>query len=475
MTTKSHSVVLTAAAEDEAPEDEMPEAGSSRPFETLMCVEGRWTGDERIIMVDGLSWDGLLPMPLTVDHEGVMEVVGRVDEITRTPGATEDERFIFGKGEFFTGTDLGAQVAELIEAQYVRGVSIETDDVAIGGVDPEDPALQPGQDPGWMMVTESARIRALSVVTTAAFAEAYITFGTLSTLGLPPAIDGPTPLRAEDMPAADEEGIDEVIIVAAGHTIVLPSVPPAGWFAEPTDVAIEGALTVTDEGRVYGLLAPADTPFIGNPNIRGVPMGNVDYSRFMRGEAVVEGGGRVVAGNITMGCGHAKGITSASMMEHHDNSCAVVARVAVGERHSEPRGVWVAGAVLPGTTPDQIQRMMACQLSGEWNPTPSGYELLNALLVPVPAFAMGRRAPSVTARDGKLVASAVPVRFEHEADCGCGDCPEMELGEITLDEGVVAGILARLDALEATTAPLAAQSVESYRSRFAIGDTSETP
>lgn len=395
-----------------------PPTGATRPFETLMCVEGRWTGDDRIIMVDGLSWDGLLPMCLTVDHEGVEEVVGRVDEIARTPGASADERFIFGKGEFFLGSELGQQVASLIEAKYCRGVSIELDDVEEGGVDPADPALEPGDDPDWLMVTESARLRALSVVTTPAFAEAYITFETADATGLPPAIVGPTPLPADQLPP-DDDPEEIIIIAAAGHTITIPRVPPAEWFDEPTDVEIVGALTVTDDGRVYGLLAPAGMAFLGDPSIPGVPMGNVDYSRFLRGEAFVQGG-RHVAGNITMGCGHSKGMSAASAMEHHENTCSVVAQVNVGERHGAPAGVWVAGALLASVTPDQVQRMMACQLSGEWYPRAAGgYELVNALLVPVPAFAMGRRAAYTVTRGGRLAASAIPVEFD-DGDCGCG-------------------------------------------------------
>lgn len=429
--------------------------GETRPFETLMCVEGRWTGDDRIIMVDGLSWDGLLPMCLTVDHEGVMEVVGSVNEIARTPGVSADERYIFGKGEFFTGTDLGAQVAQLIEARFCRGVSIELDDVTEGSIDPNDPALVPGEDAMWMQVTESARLRALSVVTVPAFAEAYITFETADATNVPPAIDGPTPLPADQVPV--DETPEEIIIVAAGHTINIPRVPPPEWFDEPLDVAIEGALTVTDEGRVFGLLAPASTPFLGDPSIRGVPMGNVDYSRFLRGEAFVDGGRRV-AGNITMGCGHAKGSTTAAAMEHHENSCAVVAQVNVGERFASPAGVWVAGALLASATPDQVQRMMACQLSGEWYPTATGgYELVNALLVPVPAFAMGRRAPYTTMRGGRLAASAIPVIFE---DCGCeGGCADCA--------DPVADLARRVAALEASARALGPAAVAQLRQRIA--------
>lgn len=397
--------------------DTTPAATGTRPFETLMAVEGRWTGDERLVMVDALTWDGLLPFTLTDGHGADCEdIAGWVSEIQRVPGMTADERFIVGRGEFDLGSAAGAEFVRQLEAGVPLGVSFELDAMQTGGVDPEDPAMPDGADPMWMLVVESARIRSLAVTPIAAFAESLITLDAAPRKTPVPAIPGPTPLPADQVPVPDMP--EEVVIVAAaGHTITIPRVPPSEWFDEPVDVEIEGALTVTDEGRVYGLLAPAGVPFLGDPTIPGVPMGNVDYSRFLRGEAFVQGGRRV-AGNVTMGCGHAKGSTTAAAMEHHENSCAVVAQVNVGERHGSPAGVWVAGALLASATPDQVQRMMACQLSGEWYPRPAGgYELVNALLVPVPAFAMGRRAPYMVQRGGGIAASAVPVAFE---DCGCG-------------------------------------------------------
>jgi 2'-5' RNA ligase len=211
------------------------------------------------------------------------------------------------------------------------------------------------------------------------------------------------------------------VIVAAGrgghHTITIPAVPPAEWFAEPTDVAPQGALTVTDEGRIYGYLAPAGVAHRGYRNRRvEVPRGTVDYSRWMGGEAIVAGGGRVVAGPITMNCGHMPPTASsdpAARMEHYDNTCSVVAQAAIGEND---KGVWIAGALLPGVSAEQVSRMLACRLSGDWAPHPEkpGWrEFVAALLVPVPGFPMARSAPStVRIAEGALVASAVPVRLE---------------------------------------------------------------
>ncbi|MCW6003870.1 hypothetical protein K1W54_04635 [Micromonospora sp. CPCC 205371] len=209
------------------------------------------------------------------------------------------------------------------------------------------------------------------------------------------------------------------VIVAAGHTITIPDVPPVEWFTEPTDVEATGALTITDEGRIYGYLAPAGVAHRGFRNRRvEVPRGNVDYSRWMGGEAIVAGGGRVVAGPITMNCGHLPPHASsdpATRMEHYDNTCSVVAQAAIGEND---KGVWIAGALLPGVSAEQVSRMLACRLSGDWAPHPekSGMrEFVAALLVPVPGFPMGRSAPSkVRIAHGALVASAVPVRFADE-------------------------------------------------------------
>lgn len=246
------------------------------------------------------------------------------------------------------------------------------------------------------------------------------------------------PLRA----SAKHETLDEFMAVktlqAAAYVLTIPDVPPAWWFTEPTDVNMYGALTVTDEGRVYGWLAPAGVAHRSFERRVTVPMGNVDYSRFMGRETIVDGG-RVVSGALTMDCGHASTGYSDSdrAMDHYDNACSIVATVAIGERSG--KGVWVAGAVVPGITANQISRMMACQLSGDWRPhkEKSGWrEFAGALLVPVPGFAMARAQASVRMDEGQLVASAIPVRYAETAhDCGCSVVAaamesELESGEV---------------------------------------------
>lgn len=209
-------------------------------------------------------------------------------------------------------------------------------------------------------------------------------------------------------------------LTAAAHVLTIHDVPPAEWFSEPKDVQMHGALTVTDAGRVYGLLAPKNVNHRSFPgkNVQ-VPSKNVDYSLFMGGETVVAGGGRVVTGVITMDCGHASidyGMGSHESMEHYDNTCSVVANVRVGEN---AQGTWVAGSVVPWITSEQIIKMMACRLSGDWRPHSQHrgmMEFCGALLVPMPGFPMARKQASITMKEGALVASSVPVELIRTAD-----------------------------------------------------------
>lgn len=206
-------------------------------------------------------------------------------------------------------------------------------------------------------------------------------------------------------------------LIAAAHKITLSDTPPAEWFQEPTNLPEVGAIAVTDEGRVYGLLAPRYVAHRSFDKRVTVPMGNVDYSRWMNRQTIVAGGERVTTGPITMGCGHAATdpwVSADSSLEHYDNSCSIVATVRIGENQ---HGVWIAGALLPDVTPHQVARMLACQLSGDWRAhpeKPGKREMCGALLVPVPGFPVAASA-SVRLDHGQLVAAAAPVQW-HAAD-----------------------------------------------------------
>jgi SPP1 gp7 family putative phage head morphogenesis protein len=207
------------------------------------------------------------------------------------------------------------------------------------------------------------------------------------------------------------------VLMAASYSIEIPDLPPAEWYDEPAELPEVGAIKITDEGRFYGLLAPRGVAHrsFGDRKVT-VPMGNVDYSRWMNRETIVAGGKRIVAGPITMNCGHASvnaNVSSQASRDHYDNSCSVVATVRIGENRD---GVWVAGALLPGVTAEQVTKMMACQLSGDWRPhpdKPGKREMCGALMVPVPGFPKANQATaSILIDNGQLVAATAPVTWE---------------------------------------------------------------
>jgi hypothetical protein len=211
---------------------------------------------------------------------------------------------------------------------------------------------------------------------------------------------------------------DETAIVVASaeddstHTITIPNVPSAHWFSEPTDVELSGALTITDEGRLYGLVAPAN---VTHRSVKTKVPRNVDFSRFHKAETIVRGGGRVVTGVITANCGHALTQNYGTLdqrREHYDNSCSVLANVRVG--YTRGGDIWVAGALNPGADPAQVAQALGCSLSLDVQPHPDRpgvREFIAAHVVPVPGFPLARSRPSASYSDGVLSAAALPIEY----------------------------------------------------------------
>jgi 2'-5' RNA ligase len=385
------------APQDEVPDDmdevsdevpgwlgPVPQVDDDGSWSGVLTVEGIPSGDGRLFMPGSLDV-APLPLPLRWQREdapghGGAVIVGRIDDVWR------DGPNMMGSGVLDMEDEDGREVHRKMRGRFLRGVSIEADmiDGEIVGDDVTEPAME---------IYQSGRIRGATLLAIPAYVEGEIMLK-----------DQPTVVTACACEGSSEDD----------HTIVVRHTPPAEWFGEPTDVEMHGALTITDEGRVYGYLAPDGTPHRSFAGREVYVPRNVDYARFMGNETPVVGGARVLAGPVTMGCGHAstgRGVDGDAATEHYDNSCSIVARVAVGENR---RGVWVAGSLLSGVTADQIERMMLCRLSGDWRPHPrkAGVrELTAALLVPVPGFAEARARASVTIEDGAITASSVPVEM----------------------------------------------------------------
>lgn len=173
----------------------------------------------------------------------------------------------------------------------------------------------------------------------------------------------------------------ESAIVAAAVT---DDRPPADWFANP-NLSLPTTITVTDDGRVYGHAAMWGECHVGIADACVTPPYEDDHPYFMTGEVACADGSRVAVGQITLGTGHASLSLGASQAaEHYDNTGTAVADVAVG---NDEHGIWVAGAVRPGTDTHRARELRASgQVSGDWRRIGGHLRLVGLLAVNVPGY-----------------------------------------------------------------------------------------
>lgn len=173
-------------------------------------------------------------------------------------------------------------------------------------------------------------------------------------------------------------------IVASGHPIEAPVVPPSSWFANPK-LTEPTALTVDDSGRVYGHLAVWGQCHVGfGDRCIQPPHSPASYAHFLTGEIMCDDGFRFPVGQITMNSGHAPQQASASQTAaHYDNTAMAAADVTAGE---DDFGIWVAGALRPGLRGEDVRALMASDVSGDWRRIGGSLELVAILAVNVPGF-----------------------------------------------------------------------------------------
>ena len=168
-----------------------------------------------------------------------------------------------------------------------------------------------------------------------------------------------------------------------------PVHPPANWFNDP---ALDGptGITVTEEGRIYGHLALWDTCHIasGPGRCTTAPHSQTDYAYFHTGAILTDDNQELAVGHLTLGTGHAApDKTVRGTMAHYDNTGLAVADVRAGE---DAYGIWVAGAVRPHISPEDIRTLRSSPLSGDWRRVQGNLELVAALAVNVPGFPVPR-------------------------------------------------------------------------------------
>lgn len=370
------------------------------PFRATLAIEGVPTSDRRIIEPGALAWREL-PLSLMAiieDSHGGMPTtttvnVGRIDSITREAAADlgTGAKRIMGAGVFDGADPVAADIARKVGEQYLRGISID-----VGDVESELEVLEEDEDGwpiDWLDHLTAGTIGMATVCGFAAFAGATIELTEPDALAAS-AVASPEGLV---VPQTQAEPWRLLALVAAGA----PVRPPREWFADPQFDGLT-ALTIDDDGRVYGHLAPWGSEHRGIPGAEP-PRSETGYAHFHLGAVRCEDGTDVPTGTLTIGTGHAptRGISAHAAAEHYDHTGSAWADVRAGE---DAYGIWVAGAVRPDVDEITLRRARGSALSGDWRRFAPGapLEMIAALSVNVPGFAIPR--PSLVASCGEVVA-----------------------------------------------------------------------
>jgi len=434
----------------------------------VAIIEGQPTGDGRQIAPNALTWR-TPPVPLmglateTHDPDGFdmnapAVLCGRIDSFERQPG-DGDTQVIVAKG-FFLPNDDGMYFAELAEAMGRIGVSadvaVQASEIEVGDVDPMGFPLEMSET-----LTEGV-IMGITVCPFPAFEGAYLVLGDGAEKPEAQAI----PQQADEPPTMDkppaavtaggqlihlmtyeqcepcDQGLE--VITAAGQG---PTRPPRAWFSDPGFTEDDGRLveildrrgnrviggkfacplTVEDSGRVYGHIAPWGVCHTGHSGqCILAPHSKAGYAHFLRGQHVVTAEGeKVRVGVITCDAGHAstRGISASQAMAHYDNTALAVADVTIGE---DEYGIWVAGAMRPDASEEQIRALRASSISGDWRQLGGTLELVAALAVNQPGFPL---AVVASGQHEALVAAGASVmhRVKHPAPSSAPEAGDVAL------------------------------------------------
>jgi hypothetical protein len=118
------------------------------------------------------------------------------------------------------------------------------------------------------------------------------------------------------------------------------------------------------------------------------PRSKSNYAYFHTGVCRSEEGADIPVGQLTLAGGHASiEANAAEAVKHYDDTASSFADVHAGE---DAHGIWVSGALRPGTTPEQIRAIRASAPSGDWRPIRGSLELVAVCQVNVPGFPIAR-------------------------------------------------------------------------------------
>lgn len=362
----------------------------------LLIPEGMESGDGRSFENGALS-HRFLPIPLMWQiktgpgHDGSV-IVGRIDSIEYVGNGLGNAKGVFDVGPY------GREAERLVRGKFLRGISADLDKFEASKKDDEDDELADKDSIKSDKLTVSkGRVMAATLVAKPAFQECFIT------------LDEEPMLTTEAEFVSDGEYVEflddidsELAALAASAA---PIIPPKKWFTNPR---LDNAtpLTTTDDGRVFGHIALWDTNHIGLPRATRPPRSATNYAYFCTG-ALRTDEGDVYVGQLTLAGGHADMTFSArDAVKHYDDTDSAVADVTAGE---DEYGIWVAGALRPEVTPQQVRAFRASAPSGDWRPIDGRLELVAVCNVNVPGFPIARSLVAGGQIQALVAAGALPL------------------------------------------------------------------
>lgn len=378
----------------------------ARPYRAVLARQNYETQEGDLIRVfpaGCFEWRDL-PLPLTWDHSDFM--LGRIDTIAMEGddvvayGILDDE----GTGE---DADRRRDLVRQIGDRMVTGVSVEP-----GAVEYEEEIVCIQEDDAgfceaaqYRLTFTLYRIGAASVVTVPGIDGALI------------ELDPP----AQGMPAQPAAPVPAAADAVAASAVATADVIPAAWLVEPADLpdieADDGRIPhILESGRVFGYLASWQDCLISVPDRCQTPWHSAtdyefalhcgpfqldDGSRRQLAPLAVQGGHYPVQGvDGSTGERYARQWRQAQAHYDDPNNCA--AYVNVGENE---HGIWFAGALRHGVTPEHVAMLRRHQLSGDWRRPNGQMELLGMCSVNFPGF-IRRVAYTASATPGEFLLDA---------------------------------------------------------------------
>jgi hypothetical protein len=322
-----------------------------------------------------------LPLPLmwqikTAEGHNGSVVVGRIDHMERVENGIGNATGVFDQGEY------GQEAERLVRNGFIRGVSADLDQFeASQETDLKDSQQEDSGKIGTdKLVITHARVMAVTLVPKPAFQECQIYLVDDEKQEDTVILDG---IYVDEMDAVEASALVACGVVAGA----IPVVPPSSWFEDPK-LNKATPLTVDDEGRVFGHIAAWHVDHIGMSFGTKPPRSRSKYAYFHTGVVRTDSGKDVPVGQLTLAGGHASlEASAAEAVRHYDDTASAIADVHAGE---DAHGIWVAGALRPGTSPEQVRALRASAPSGDWRPVKGQLELVAVCQVNVPGFPIAR-------------------------------------------------------------------------------------